>query len=234
MQPGQCPEAQGLTGRWPWRADEPVHSSVPDSPRRTRIATGARGTAVSGVQAEYRYPMGDDVFARYWIDGGAIVSANAGDYFSNLSTMGMGGEAPNPAGGVVVVQAERGVPFTIDIEHAFGVNQEDPRRGSLSTFLIADTSWFSASSFMPNTRFAIAYYDSWTFTVSNAVEEDYLIVYFTPIWAESLAGGWRAQSGNAQDIWFALPWFQWRIIIQIEEDPCDRPPVTVTTADLFG
>jgi len=236
MQPGQCPEAQGLTGQWPWRADEPVHSSVLGTRRHARIATGGRGTAVSDVQAEYRYPMGDDVFERYWDGGAAIVVANSGDHFSNLSTMGMGGAGPNPAGGEVTVIAERGVPFTLDIAHAFGENSAEPGRGSLGAFLIADTSWFSASSFMPNTRFAIAYYDSWTFTVSNAVDEEYIVVYFTPVWAESLAGGWRAQSGNHQDIWFALPWFEWRIIIELEECPpiTISPEEAIALAPLFG
>jgi len=236
MNPGSSSEAQGLTGRTPWRADEKISTQF-DNRRGARIATGAAGTAASNVQAEPRQvtPAGEtsqDIFDIYWVGGGAIIAANAGDATSNLSTIGMGDLPPSRPGGEITIQVTPGEPFALPITHQFGINHSQGiEGGALQANITADPAWFSNSARPLNAPFSIAYHNEWAFTVDPNIQEEQIVVYITPTWAQSLSGGWRSTSGNHQDIWFALPWFQWRIIIELIPSIPTKPDYELASED---
>jgi len=220
--------AQGLTGRWPWSGDVPIHNSGPDTHRGARIAAGAMGAHLSGVTAAPRNNLPQGTFDSYWVAAIPIVQAAAEDPHSNLSTIGLGEYEPNAAGGSITIEAERGVEVTIPITHAFGrpvPNDHGEVGGSLGAHFIANPDWFSSfsistsSSSSPldilNKRFALAYVNYFTFTIAENVEEDSITFYLTQSWTDDLAGGWRANNRTHQDIWFALPRFRWRITVQL-------------------
>ena len=234
VNPGPDNVAAGLLTTWPWEGNANTgHGGAPHNQRHARIAAGATGAQIASIPV-VRHAPNQEVFDDFWTGGAARVMGASGQRTSNLSTLGIGEEDPDPEGGTVTVEGNPGesihLPFRFP--YAPGTPTGDAGVGGptqLTFHFKGDPAWFQSTDVEMGKQISIDQLSNhgWTFTLAENIPSDAEVI-ITPFWAESLAGGHRSTSGTAQDIWFALPWFEW--IVRFEDDK--KPDVVVHVSEL--
>ena len=220
--PGDSAEAAGLNILWPWRGNVPLGPTGQSTYRFTRIGAGAAGTRINNPNGYTIHNPAAHIHVPHWTQTADQILAASGQRTSYLSTIGVNDEAPNAEGGTVTVEASPGeeVEITFAWPHAGGTPGGTLNIGGIGQMrlhLLANPDWFTATSIGLGESLppdGILSY-GWTFTIAPDIEEEYIEILLTPYWAESLAGGHRSVQGYVQDIWFALPWFERTIRIEL-------------------